>query len=50
MRRALARASSWSTDNAAGVRNKMGGSALDYYDPSMLVPLAGDLPPVPARH
>ena len=28
-----------STDQCAGVRNKMGGSGLDYYDPSMLVVL-----------
>ncbi len=28
-----------STDNAAGLRNKMGGGGLDYYDPSMLVKL-----------
>jgi hypothetical protein len=33
-----------STDNAAGVRNKMGGGGLDYYDPAMLVRLAGDAP------
>ncbi len=26
-----------STDDAAGVRNKMGGAGLDYYDPSMLL-------------
>jgi len=31
-----------STDNCAGVRNKMGGGGLDYYDPSMLVKLATD--------
>ena len=36
-----------STDNAAGVRNKMGGGGLDYYDPANLVALAGELPPVP---
>jgi hypothetical protein len=35
-----------STDNCAGVRNKMGGGGLDYYDPSMLVKLAGEPPPV----
>jgi hypothetical protein len=29
-----------STDDAAGVRNKMGGAGLDYYDPKMLVRLA----------
>jgi mono/diheme cytochrome c family protein len=38
-----------STDNAAGVRNKMGGGGLDYYDPAMLVRLVGDLPPPPAE-
>ncbi len=38
-----------STDNAAGVRNKMGGGGLDYYDPSMLVVLSGDLPAPPAE-
>jgi cytochrome c553 len=37
-----------STDNCAGVRNKMGGGGLDYYDPGMLVKLSTDLPPVPA--
>lgn len=37
-----------STDNCAGVRNKMGGGGLDYYNPAMLVKLsADDLPPVP---
>jgi len=35
-----------STDNAAGVRNKMGGGGLDYYDPSMLLPLSTAGPPV----
>jgi cytochrome c553 len=35
-----------STDNCAGVRNKMGGGGLDYYDPAMLVALSG-APPVP---
>lgn len=34
-----------STDNAAGVRNKMGGGGLDYYDPAMLVRLAGEVAP-----
>jgi cytochrome c553 len=38
-----------STDNCAGVRNKMGGGGLDYYDPSMLVALTSDLPPPPAE-
>jgi cytochrome c553 len=37
-----------STDNCAGVRNKMGGGGLDYYDPSMLVKLTTAPPPVPA--
>ena len=36
-----------STDNAAGVRNKMGGGGLDYYDPSSLVVLSGKLPAPP---
>jgi hypothetical protein len=35
-----------STDNCAGVRNKMGGGGLDYYDPSMLVRLSTEPPPV----
>ena len=34
-----------STDNAAGVRNKMGGGGLDYYDPPMLVKLTSATPP-----
>ena len=38
-----------STDDAAGVRNKMGGGGLDYYDPTMLVQLASFVPPVPAE-
>jgi cytochrome c553 len=38
-----------STDNCAGVRNKMGGGGLDYYNPSMLVTLTGDFPPPPAE-
>lgn len=29
-----------STQNAAGVRNKMGGSGLAYYDPQALIPLS----------
>jgi len=37
-----------STDNAAGVRNKMGGGGLDYYDPAMLVKLTSAAPPAPA--
>ncbi|VTS02881.1 PSD1 and planctomycete cytochrome C domain-containing protein [Tuwongella immobilis] len=35
-----------STDNCSGVRNKMGGGGLDYYDPAMLVTLKSTLPPV----
>ncbi len=38
-----------STENCAGVRNKMGGGGLDYYDPSMLVRLARDDRPSQAR-
>ena len=38
-----------STDNCAGVRNKMGGGGLDYYDPAMLVRLASNVPPAPAE-
>lgn len=33
-----------STDDCAGVRNKMGGGGLDYYDPKMLVKLSSDVP------
>jgi hypothetical protein len=36
-----------STDNCAGVRNKMGGGGLEYYDPSMLVRLSGETPAAP---
>jgi cytochrome c553 len=36
-----------STEDCAGVRNKMGGGGLDYYDPKHLIVLGGDLPPVP---
>lgn len=36
-----------STDNAAGVRNKMGGGGLDYYDPVNLIRLSSTLPPPP---
>ncbi len=38
-----------STDNASGVRSKMGGGGLDYYDPAMLVRLSGDVPPPPSE-
>jgi hypothetical protein len=36
-----------STDDCAGVRNKMGGGGLDYYNPEMLVQLATDTMPPP---
>jgi cytochrome c553 len=39
----------YSTDNRAGVRNKMGGGGLDYYVPALLVTLSADLPPPPSR-
>jgi hypothetical protein len=39
-----------STDNCAGVRNKMGGGGLDYYDPAMLVKLVTEPPPVPSEN
>ncbi len=38
-----------STDDCAGLRNKMGGGGLDYYDPSMLVALSGYVPPAPSE-
>lgn len=39
-----------STNDCAGVRNKMGGSGLDYYDTTMLVSLSTTRPaPDPAR-
>ncbi|MES2921837.1 MAG: DUF1553 domain-containing protein [Verrucomicrobiota bacterium] len=37
-----------STDDRAGVRSKMGGNGLDYYNPNMLVRLTSDLPAPPA--
>jgi hypothetical protein len=37
-----------STDNRAGVRNKMGGGGLDYYVPTMLARLSSTSPPPPA--
>ncbi|BCU78087.1 PSD1 and planctomycete cytochrome C domain-containing protein [Luteolibacter sp. LG18] len=37
-----------STDDGAGVRNKMGGGGLDYYDPKNLVRLSTNTPPPPA--
>ncbi|GEP44349.1 PSD1 and planctomycete cytochrome C domain-containing protein [Brevifollis gellanilyticus] len=36
-----------STENGAGVRNKMGGGGLDYYDPANLVRLSSTIPPPP---
>jgi mono/diheme cytochrome c family protein len=39
-----------STENAAGLRNQMGGAGLAYYVPANLVKLTGDLPPAdPAK-
>jgi hypothetical protein len=38
-----------STDNCAGVRNKMGGGGLDYYDRGMLLALSTGEPPAPAE-
>jgi hypothetical protein len=38
-----------STDDCVGVRSKMGGDGLDYYDPKMLLSLASDAPPPPAE-
>jgi cytochrome c553 len=36
-----------STDNCSGLRNKMGGGGLDYYDNQMLLEVAATLPPDP---
>ncbi len=38
-----------STDDAAGVRSKMGGAGLDYYDPKMLIRLASYRPAAPSE-
>ncbi len=38
-----------STDNAAGVRNLMGGGGLAYYAPEMLVKLGGAFPAAPTE-
>jgi cytochrome c553 len=38
-----------STDNCAGLRNKMGGGGLEYYDPSMLVRLSGETAAAPEQ-
>ncbi|WP_035608964.1 PSD1 and planctomycete cytochrome C domain-containing protein [Haloferula sp. BvORR071] len=38
-----------STEDGAGVRNKMGGGGLDYYDSRNLIRLSTDLPPPPAE-
>jgi len=37
-----------STDDCVGLRSKMGGDGLDYYDPKMLLTLASDAPSPPA--
>ena len=37
-----------STDHCSGLRNKMGGGGLDYYDTAMLLPLAGSAAAPPA--
>lgn len=38
-----------STDLCAGLRNRMGGSGLDYYDPEMLIDLGSDQPSLPTN-
>ncbi|MDB5306147.1 MAG: Planctomycete cytochrome [Gemmataceae bacterium] len=38
-----------STENAAGVRNQMGGAGLAYYVPDQLLRLSGPVPPPPAE-
>ncbi|WP_367874480.1 PSD1 and planctomycete cytochrome C domain-containing protein [Luteolibacter sp. Populi] len=38
-----------STTDGAGVRNKMGGGGLDYYDPKNLIQLSTEVPPPPAE-
>jgi hypothetical protein len=38
-----------STDLCAGLRNKMGGGGLDYYDPAMLIPLGPEGKPDPQQ-
>ncbi len=38
-----------STEDCAGVRNKMGGGGLDYYAPTELVTLNQKVPPAPAE-
>ena len=37
-----------SSDNCSGLRNKMGGGGLDYFDPSMFLRLASSKPTAPA--
>ena len=37
-----------STEDGAGVRNKMGGGGLDYYDSKNLIRLSTEMPPPPA--
>ncbi|MEK7949596.1 PSD1 and planctomycete cytochrome C domain-containing protein [Luteolibacter soli] len=38
-----------STEDGAGVRNKMGGNGLDYYDSRNLIRLSTEVPPPPAE-
>ncbi|QJE97915.1 PSD1 and planctomycete cytochrome C domain-containing protein [Luteolibacter luteus] len=38
-----------STEDGAGVRNKMGGGGLDYYDSKNLIRLSTEMPPPPAE-
>jgi cytochrome c553 len=38
-----------STDLCSGLRNKMGGGGLDYFDPSMLIRLSVEKPAPPAK-
>ena len=38
-----------STDNCSGLRNKMGGGGLDYYDNKMLLEVSATLPPDPKQ-
>src|SRR6478735_3180527 len=38
-----------SSDLCAGLRNKMGGGGLDYYDTNLLLPLGGSMTTDPAK-
>src|SRR5476651_249832 len=38
-----------SSDPCSGLRNKMGGGGLDYYDPAMLLALGSGVPADPAK-